>query len=315
VQQTTVIVGAGISGLCLARTLQARGEHVLVLEKSRGVGGRMATKRVGDAVFDHGAQYVTAREAMFRREVDAWTAQGVAASWPGSGARRFIGRPAMTAIAKHLAAGVPVQREHTVTAVRRQGGVWHLDVEQRAAVRATRLVLLAPVPEGLALLAAGDVQLPEPWHRVLDALQYRPCLALLVVLGGPSTVPSDGVTPEDGPIRWIADNTRKGVSPDVPAAVTIHLSPEFSQAHFTAGSAEIADAVLPLARPWLGDAAVLSTTLHRWKFSEPVTTCHEPFVWLAPLAIGFCGDAFGGPKVEGAAMSGLALADHLSATA
>ena len=54
--KTTVIVGAGIAGLLAARRLRTAGCDVLVLEKSRGFGGRMATKRVGAAVFDQGAQ-------------------------------------------------------------------------------------------------------------------------------------------------------------------------------------------------------------------------------------------------------------------
>lgn len=50
-----VIVGAGLSGLLLARNLCH--EPTLVLEKSNGVGGRMATRRNGDFAFDHGVQF------------------------------------------------------------------------------------------------------------------------------------------------------------------------------------------------------------------------------------------------------------------
>ena len=63
--------------------------------------------------------------------------------------------------------------------------------------------------------------------------------------------------------------------------------------------------------PWLG-APVVSATLHRWKFSEPKTIHPERCVWLSELGLGFAGDAFGGPRVEGAALSGLALAALLS---
>ena len=39
-----VIVGGGIAGLVAARELVASGLRVIVLEKGRGVGGRMATR-------------------------------------------------------------------------------------------------------------------------------------------------------------------------------------------------------------------------------------------------------------------------------
>lgn len=56
-----VIVGAGLSGLVAARSLAASGHDVSVLDKGRGVGGRLATRRIGDAVLDHGAQFFTVR--------------------------------------------------------------------------------------------------------------------------------------------------------------------------------------------------------------------------------------------------------------
>jgi monoamine oxidase len=42
---TTVIVGAGIAGLCLARTLARRGDRVVVLEKYDYLGGRVLTSK------------------------------------------------------------------------------------------------------------------------------------------------------------------------------------------------------------------------------------------------------------------------------
>src|SRR5690348_12324630 len=103
---TTVIIGAGISGLVLARSLSEAGATVVVVEKSRGYGGRMATKRVGTAVFDQGAQYFTARDPAFAKCVDGWREQGLVANWPDTPHRRLVGRPSMTAVPKALAEGL-----------------------------------------------------------------------------------------------------------------------------------------------------------------------------------------------------------------
>jgi renalase len=310
---TTVIIGAGISGLVLARKLVAAGASVVVLEKSRGLGGRMATKRVGESVYDQGAQYFTVRDAAFAELVEGWRERGLVKNWADSPHRRMVGAPSMTAVPKALAEGLEILREHKVTAARRhECGCWELDVENHGIVRAERVLFTCPVPQALAVLKAGEVGLPETVARELGALQYHPCLALLVTLAGPSAVPAEGVALADGPVRWIADNVKKGVAQNVPAAVTIHASAEFAEANYGMAEAEAAAKLLPAVEAMLG-APVVATTLHRWKFSEPKTTHRERCVWLPELTLGFAGDAFGGPKVEGAVLSGLALAERVRA--
>lgn len=302
------IIGAGISGLLLARSLKAAGASVVVVEKSRGYGGRLATKRVGEAVFDQGAQFFTVRDPEFAVQAEAWRAAGLVTDWPGPAPGRLVGRPAMTAVPKGLAEGLDIRREHKVTAASRGAdGTWELVVETQPSIRAGRLLLTSPVPQSLALLAAGGVPLPAPAQVSLSQLAYHPCLALLVVLAAPSTVPPEGVAFTTGSVRWLADNVRKGIVQNVPAAVTIHAAAAFSAEHYGHSEAEIAALLLPVVAPWLG-APVVSATLHRWKFSEPKTTHPERCVWLPELGLGFAGDAFGGPRVEGAALSGLALA-------
>lgn len=311
--KTIVVVGAGISGLLLAHDLQARGADVLVLEKSRGVGGRLATKRVGPAVFDQGAQFITVRDARFATVVDGWRNQELVVAWPGGAGDRIIGAAGMTTMPKALAAGLDIQREHRVTrAVRHVNDCWEIEIENQGMIRAERLVLTAPVPQSLALLETGV--LPSTLAESLARLTYHPCLALLCTLDGPSALPSGGIAPAGGAIRWIADNTRKGISRGTPAALTVHTTPAFAAEHYARGVNEVTTLLAEELVPWLGGAGIVSSTLHRWKFSEPCATHPEPYVWLPELALGFCGDAFGGPRVEGAALSGLELASCIAAS-
>jgi predicted NAD/FAD-dependent oxidoreductase len=306
---STLIIGAGLSGLLVARELAAAGEPVVILEKSRGFGGRLAVKRVGEATFDSGAQFLTAREPEFAARVQGWSQAGWLTRWPGS-EHRWIGVPAMTALPKALASGLDIRREHRALAVCRVNDHWEIAIENHAPLTAARLVLTCPVPQALALLAAGGVTLPPAIHTGLAALTYAPCLALLVTLAGPSAVPAEGLVLGPEPVRWLADNTKKGVAPGVPAAVTIHAGPEFSATHYAAPEPAVTAALLAAIGPQLS-APVVTTALHRWKFAEPQATYPEPSVWLPELALGFAGDAFGGPKIEGAARSGLALAERI----
>lgn len=310
----TLVIGAGLSGLLVARHLQDAGQRVQVLEKSRGFGGRLATKRVGEAAFDTGAQFLTARDPRFLALTAEWRAAGCLVPWPEGPDHRLIGRPTMNTLGRTLAAGLDIGREAKALAARRGPDGWTVEVEQQPARRARTLVLTAPAPQSLALLAAGAVDLPAQLSAELARLQYHPCLALLLVLAGPSAVPAGGLAFEgDGPVRWIADNTRKGVAPGVPAAVTVHLGRSFSAAHYADPEETLLAKVGPEITGLLG-SPVAHTALHRWKFSEPATCHHEPCVWQPDLRLGLAGDAFGGPKVEGAALSALALAGRMLAS-
>lgn len=173
-------------------------------------------------------------------------------------------------------------------------------------------ILTAPVPQALELLAAGGTCLETDEGRRLATVDYDPCFALMVVLDRPSLVPPPGGLqfPADapGPVAWIADNMQKGVSP-VPA-LTIHATGRFSRERFDAPPAEVTQALLDHARPWIdGDPArvVVETSLHRWKFALPTTVLPQPVVAVCDTPpIACAGDAFAGPRVEGAASSGMA---------
>jgi renalase len=316
-KNNTVVIGAGISGLLVARELASRGARVQVLEKARGVGGRMSTKRVGSAVFDQGAQFFSARDEHFDARVQCWARKGVVAQLPREDdqSERWVARPSMTGLAKALAKDLRVSLQSQVQAVRwHECGCWEVDVAGGELVRGERLVLASPVPQSLALLEAGGVVLPEHLEASLHDLEYNPCLALLTTLDGSSGVPAAGKEIKSGNLRWVSDNVRKGIAQNVPGAITFHLTPEFSAANYSATEEEVFAQLQDELTPWLGGSKIVGRALHRWRYSEPKTTFAEDHVWLPSIRLGFCGDAFGGPRVEGAALSGLALARQIVGT-
>jgi hypothetical protein len=210
-----VVVGAGLAGLSAARVLRDSCD-VVVLDKSRGVGGRLATRRIGAATLDHGAQFFTTHTSEFADVVAEWVAAGVAEPWfrgrigptgvvDADGHTRYRGVATMNAIAGHLADGLDVRRSTTVTSIVRRGDGWGV-VAGDTELGADAVLLTPPVPQSIALLAAGDVRLSDADRRSLEAIVYEPCLAVLAVLDGPSGLPEPGaVDPADGPIDWMAD--------------------------------------------------------------------------------------------------------------
>jgi renalase len=324
-QRSCIIVGAGISGLLVARTLNQAGWTVMVLDKGRGVGGRMATRRIGSGNFDHGAQFFAVRDERFAGLVEDWLGAGVAAEWTRGfadaegrpnedGHPRYRGSEGMTSIPKHIAQGIDVRTGELVVRVDDNDDGWEVVCESGLRVAGDALVLATPVPQALDLASSGSYSLPDSARRHLEAVSYDPCLALMVLLDGSTRVPEPGGMQIKGePLDWISDNRRKGIS-ETPA-VTVHAGPEWSRSHFEDDETEITETMISRASDQLDtDLAptVVETSLARWRYSWVTNPHPEPCLVASdgpPLL--FCGDAFGQPKIEGAALSGLAAADHL----
>jgi renalase len=314
-----LIIGAGISGLMAGKILSQAGIDNLLLEKSKGVGGRMATRRFKGGVFDHGAQFFTARESEFQTWVSTWQKSGTAKEWFGHQSSadpplsrqrhpRFIGTKGMTSIPKEVAKGLVIHTDSYVTSISREKDIWAAHTNHGDAYSAKRIILSAPIPQSLSLLKAGGISLPKHERDTLLAIQYQPCIAGLVLLESPSAIPSPGKMKfEQGPIQWLGDNSKKGISPDM-SAVTIHASAEFSRKNFGLAPEELADMLITASRDWLGQE-VLAWQIHKWHYSQPITTHPERFLELPGLnSLYMIGDGFGGAKVEGAALSGVEAA-------
>lgn len=304
-----IVVGAGMSGLIAARRLVETGHEVVVLDKGRGVGGRMATRRMAGAVLDHGAQFFTAASREFRAVVAEWKAAGWVAVWHDGvppypavdGRPRYVAPGGMTQLAKNLAEGLDVRLDERVSAIRVVGDGVDLDTEKGLSLFADRLVLTSPVPQSIDVLEASGVAVPE----ALRAVEFERCLGLLVVLDGPGSVPLPGGYAGDSqPLGWIADNHRKGIS-EVPA-LTLHASADWSLEHYEAEDAVVREALLEAGRPWIGDAGIVESQVKRWKFCRPSKGIEAPVLVDGPLT--FAGDAFaasaGEPRLERAFLSG-----------
>lgn len=324
-QSTDVLViGAGVSGLVAAIALQRAGRRVCVADKGRGVGGRLATRRIEDATFDHGSPCFTVGDsteglrAVWDRLSGSVTEWG-AVSEVGSGGRRlWRGVPSMSAVAKRLAGGMEVHQEVQIATLRRASaegpnrGRWIATAAGGRVFVADAVVATPPVPQCLALLDAGGVGLSGEVRASLSAIEYDRCLTVMAVLEAPSLVPPPGsLSPVAGPIALITDNQRKGISA-VPA-VTLQATPEFSLEHWEQDRQESGKALLAAAEPWLG-AGIRTWQIHGWRYSRPRVAHASPCVIAQthPILV-LAGDAFGGDGVDGAARSGWAAAEAILA--
>ncbi len=308
-----LIVGAGLSGLTAATIVTEAGLSVTVVDKGRSVGGRLATRRIEGARLDHGAQFFTVRGDEFAATVERAVAAGVVHEWcrgfdqPADGYPRYTGSLGMNGFAKWLAQGHDVVVGDRVEAIRIVDG--RVQAESAGGLPSAKACLItAPVPQSLEMLRSGGIELPQPLAATLAEVRYFFTQGLLTVVDGETAIGEPGgiQLPETEPFTFIGDNQRKGISDRT--AVTFHANHDYSAARYEDDEAEVLAELLELAQPWLGSATVVEAQLKRWRYAGPIAPVPERVLSteIDGAILAFAGDAFGGPKVEGAFNSGAA---------
>lgn len=318
---TTLILGAGLAGLTAARELTQHGQNVLIFDKGRGVGGRLATRRIANGRADHGAQYFSARSADFQALTQAMQAAGVVREWhieqsdPASFQHpRFVGADGMSSVAKYLADGLNVQTGKRAVLVGQTDAGWQVTFDDGQAVNADSLIVTMPPPQALTLWQESGLLLAPGEQAALESIHYEPCLAVILQLSQPGNVPAPGglKLPADSPVAWLADNQQKGISPDLPT-VTIHASHSYSQQHVDDTDLNaLVPALVAAVADYVAPETIVGQQIHRWRYSNATQRHNELFLAAstkAPLLFG--GDGFGQGNVEGAYLSGLAMARAL----
>lgn len=303
-----VIIGSGIAGLACARTLAAAGFAPVVLDKGRGIGGRLATRRVGAMQFDHGAQYVTAQNPGFGAVLSELHTAGALAEWPDEGDRaRYVGRPGMSALAKALGVGLDIRQGVQVMGMTQTRDGWALDLGD-SVLQTRRVVMTVPAPQVAGLLG------PEhPLVAALAPVRLAPCLTLMAAVTAPASFTSR--QDRDDPLAWIALDNSKRDRPRGTALWVAQAGQDFSETHLEQDPPSIANAMLPLLCDRLGVTAdrVTHAAAHRWRYARVTQALGQPFLTSADCTLHLGGDWCLGPRVEAAWQSGTAIAHDILA--
>jgi photolyase PhrII len=317
------VIGAGLSGLTAARILSDNGHDVRVYEKSRGSGGRMATRREGDLRFDHGAQYFTVRDERFRRSVDSWQEQGLVKRWQGVMAslpepatiriknpsiQRFVGVPGMNAIARHLADAVRPRYRTPVGAVTFRGGRWQLsDTAGKPIDTSDILIVATPAPQASALLEAETEV-----ARTVQTIHMLPCWAVLAAFEKPLETGFDGGFFQKAPIAWASRNSSKPKRPH-PESWILHADNRWSEAHAGEAPQKVVETLIDAFFVHTGIEAVepVFAKAHFWRYAIAENPLEEGYLWDPVKKVGVCGDWCRLSRVEGAFLSGMAVAGRI----
>ncbi len=325
------VIGAGIAGLACARDLAAAGMEVRIFDKGRTPGGRVATRRVttpGGATlrFDHGAQYVSARDPAFA----ALLCGAGAEAWPD--ATRLVGVPGMSALARPLAQDLPAARGRHVDGLEGRPGAWVLRHYDAAVVRPGRPVpadaaaeragpfdavaVTVPAPQAAPLVAGA---LPQGDVARLDAVRIAPCWTVMAAFPEALKLP-DWLRPEDGRdaggiIGWAARDSAKPGREVGTECWVVQAGPAWSRAHLEDPAETIPAALLAALAGQAGGPlpAAIHVAAHRWRYALVEAPLGPPCLWDGAARIGLAGDWCLEGRVESAWQSGRALAAAIRA--
>lgn len=306
---TTLVIGAGMTGIACARALHDAGRSVRVIDKGRGIGGRMATRRLetraGNLSFDHGAQYISVHTPAFAALLGELPKAEV---WEdGAAHAHYVGVPGMSSLPHALAAGLEVKNGVEVTSIQRKNGAWQVSVVGDV-IEATRVVLTVPAPQ-IAPLLGSD----HPLSRIQDIVEMAPSLTLMAAFPTAGPAPFVSQIFPDGPISYIAqDNSKPGRHITAKAWVA-QASILWSTEHLEQDKEKIAHLMLPLLCDMIGadPATVLHLEAHRWRYARVITPLGQPFIRDITGTLHIGGDWCLGPRVESAWESGTAIAQDI----
>lgn len=326
--QTIAIIGAGIAGLACAAGLTGAGHAVTLFDKGRRPGGRVATRRAGGAMFDHGAQFATARSGRFAALMAQLQADGVMAPWQAAFTGKGVawaGLPGMSALpgamAKALAAsGAVLHTERHVAWLYDDNSIRHLPAAEarpgstgetggERTARFDSVLLALPAPQAINLLATRH---PEFATR-LGSVEIAPCWAVMASFADRIEA-ADVIRPASGPLAWIARNSSRPGQAASPDTWVLHAGAAWSRAHLEDSAEQVAAALMGAFRLETATSAEpVQQSAHRWRHALVETPLGASCLWDSQTKLGVCGDWCLGPRVEAAFLSGEALAQSVMA--
>lgn len=338
------VIGAGMAGLTCAQLLHQAGYSTIVLEKSRGLGGRVATRRVGEIRADHGARYLEPKGRHLRRLVHVLSVHNIVEPWTdttylyepakkaltpatSSWCPFYVAPAGMNAVGKFLGTGLEIWLSRRVLAMTpTDQGTWRLNLEASngsEAVNAKAVVVAIPAPQALMLFEPIQTEIPGDFIAKLRTVEFEPCLS---VIAGYSRDRQRDLAqreiawktvnfPHDEQLAWIGWDSSKRSTAEMPVVVA-HSSATFAQDYLEVEDLQPAGQMLldcagEYLQSWLNTPEWLQ--VHRWRYafaSRPLSeTC---LATTTPMPVVCCGDWCGGNQIEGALESGRAAAEEIN---
>lgn len=325
-QAKIAILGAGLAGLNLANLLKTNAEIVL-FEKSDKLGGRMATHRCNGFEFDHGAQFFTAKDSLFKDCVARLVDANVVASWPARFVEiehrsmmsqrtwddafpHYVGIPSMNAIAQHLAEGLDVRFNQLITCIKPHRTKWVLETADGQFGEFDWVVSTLPAEQAKVILP--DSYQPK---KALQSVQMQPCFTLMLGYDSPRRSTWDAAFVSQSILSWVSVNSAKPNRAKPYTLVTMSRN-DWARDNFARPEAQIIAELLTelegVMGEKLGDATYIK--LKKWKYANADKQKNELSFVDHAAKLACCGDWCISGRIESAFMSSSRVAETIKAS-
>lgn len=344
------IIGAGLAGLTCAQQLHQAGYSVVIVEKSRGVGGRVATRRLHDTCADHGVRYLEPQGKLLQPLIKRLLQRGILQDWTDtiyelkptksesvvtsdshplpltpylSTLTSYMAPAGMTAVAKFLASGLEIRLSRRVQAMTPTAErTWHLTLdstdEAPTALTAGAVVVAIPAPQALVLLEPlAETGLPPEFFASLRSVEFDPCLSVMAGYSVDLPLPTwkACTLSKDSELAWIGLDSSK--RPDAQMHIfVLQSTAEFAKRYLDAedlnpAGEQLLSHAAKLVIPWLNTPDWFQ--VHRWRYAFVRRSLNQEYLDSGGrLPLVCCGDWCGGNLIESAMNSGLAAAVEIN---
>lgn len=295
-----LIVGAGYSGLLLGRELHRHPGQIAILEKSKGVGGRLATRRDGAFTFDHGAQFIR-KSSQTAPLIENWQSMGISSPLLDE---TFCAIGGMTRIAKDLAKDLNIEFERKVLKLTPFEKKWAVQDDKGQSWVSSNVVLSCPLPQTIEILKNSGLSYDEDLEKVI----YAKAIVFLIKDNHTEAPRAIYREPSSSEVFSVCSQLHKGTS-SLPAW-TVTMNASWSETHFDLSEDEIISAARKHLADELPPVSLNKISVKKWRYSHPLSSYSKLFTEVAS-GLYLIGDAFGGSSINGAHRSSEALLKHL----
>jgi len=312
----TLIIGAGIAGLTAARFLRNQQRNFLVLDKGRGVGGRVATRRLGDARADHGAPCFRLDDAsVVALWGDALRPLPMQKAPQNLDEAAWVCPEGINALAKALAQDLPLALNQTVKELRFEQGFWHCRTVEGSFHAARNLIVTSPLPQTSQFFEGGDSGIRERIRLLAEQVLYQGQWTLMLSLPIAMAKPNEFCAYEALNHPTIASLYHQGSKgrPHSENLWVVQATQEFSQQHLEADALRIGELLSRDLQALGWDMTAASIQAHRWRYARVTSPLKKDFVTFKDVpGLYLAGDFCLGSTVMAAGASGLAAAAYLA---
>ncbi|QHE53983.1 NAD(P)/FAD-dependent oxidoreductase [Pontibacillus sp. HMF3514] len=315
------IIGAGITGIMAANTLRKEGiKDIHVIEKSKSVGGRLATRRIENGKADHGAQFFTVRTSTLQEYADAWVEKGWVKHWFGDPYPRYTSVDGMNHLVKRLSENIQVTLQAKVMDIKEVPGGFQVTLDNEESFKTGAILITAPVPQAVELLQNQTLTLNVERIKELSNIQFQRALVGMFTMSKSTSLPSNGHVDKGLPegVERIVDHHKKGIS-SIPV-VSVYMRGEWSDHNFLHQDELTLRAIKESVMDYIEPLHVKDEQLKKWRYAQASSMINQSYVnvhQVLPLYV--AGDAFlrptdqaGRTRFESAFLSGIDVGNQLA---